>query len=222
MIAEDLLKSLERKLPEISTDSGKTMSFILQSLKDACAPFKTASKQPNLIPPLNENKLTQIFVEQVEVKIKNHPTIGVKNQYSDLFNGTRGIPDFYFHIVEEGVCHEALFVVESKRLPSPSFEKEYVIGENKNGGIERFKIEKHGKGFNQCGLIGFIEVNTPKHWLNSINSWILELSATEKHWSEDEKLNTIEILPDYSYLKSISKKVTSENVLLHHFWIDLV
>lgn len=32
-----------------------------------------------------------------------------------------------------------------------------VAGHNNNGGIERFKIGKHGIGVNFCGLIGFIK-----------------------------------------------------------------
>ncbi len=126
-------------LPEISSDQGKTISIIIEAIQAACPSFKKTITQKNLQLPLNENKLTQILVEQIEVKIKSQPAIGVKNQYSDIFLGTKGIPDFYFHTVEEGATHEPLFVVESKRLPSPTFEKEYVIGATKNGGIERFK-----------------------------------------------------------------------------------
>jgi hypothetical protein len=188
-------------------------------MKEVCLPFKKASTQPNLIKPLNENKLTQIFVEQLEVKIKSHPFIGVKNQYSDLFHGTKGIPDFYFHKVEEGVTHEPLFVVESKRLPSKTFETEYVKGETNNGGIERFKIDKHGKGLSECGMIGFIEAENFSFWKTSINGWIEDLSQSDKNWKNDEVLNEEENQPEYMYLKSVAHTITSRKVLLHHLWI---
>jgi len=218
MTAEDIIETKEN-LPEISAELGKTITIIVQAVKSSCVPFKKAIGQSNIILPLNENKLTQIFVEQVEVQIKSQLSIGVKNQYSDLFHGTKGIPDFYFHAVEEGVIHEPLFVVESKRLPSPNFEKEYVIGEKRNGGIERFKIEKHGKGLRHCGLLGFIEKFSSEFWFKTINSWILELSRTDSSWTKNEILEIKESMPDYLYSTSTAKRISTESVLLHHFWI---
>lgn len=219
MTAEDLNIAPNKDLPEISVEFGKTINIIVQAIKSTCVPYKRAVCQPNLNLPLNENKLTQIFVEQVEVQIKDQPFIGVKNQHSDLFHGTKGIPDFYFHTIEEGVIHEPLFVVESKRLPSPNFEKEYVIGENKNGGIERFKIEKHGKGLSQCGILGFIENYTPEFWLETINSWIFELSDQVNNWDKNEILKNKECQSDYFYSTSSAQRVSSPNVFLHHFWV---
>lgn len=221
MTAEDFNITQNKDFPEISVEFGKTINIIVQSIKSTCIPYKKAICQPNLILPLNENKLTQIFVEQVEVRIKDQPFIGVKNQYSDLFQGTKGIPDFYFHTIEEGVIHEPLFVVESKRLPSPNFEKEYVIGENKNGGIERFKIGKHGKGLCQCGILGFIENFTPEYWLETINSWISELSNLDNSWNKKEILENKEYQSGYFYSMSSARRgFSSSNVLLHHFWVD--
>jgi hypothetical protein len=219
MTAEDYNNTPDENLPEISSDPGKTIDFILQSIKAASSPFNIALKQPNLWLPLNENKLTQIFVEQIEVKIKSHQNIGVKNQYSDLFFGTRGIPDFYFHRVEEGVIHEPLFVVESKRLPSPNYEKEYVKGENENGGIERFKIEKHGKGLSECGLLGFIENGNYNTWILKINSWIKDISISDTTWNIDEEVKEIENKAAFVYLNSIAHTTSKKDMLLHHFWI---
>jgi hypothetical protein len=219
MTAEEINITANATLPEISSGSGKTIGIIIESIKAACTPFKKAVTQKNLQLPLNENKLTQILVEQIEVKIKSQPTIGVKNQYSDLFLGTKGIPDFYFHTVEEGATHEPLFVVESKRLPSPTFEKEYVIGETQNGGIERFKIEKHGKGLSQCGMIGFVENFTSDYWIKTINDWIIELSQTNEDWSDDEILAESTNVNNYCYSISKAKRACSDPVLLHHFWV---
>jgi hypothetical protein len=221
MTAEQFDISQNENQPEISSEFGKTIGIIVDSIKTACIPFKKAASQSNLKKPLNENKLTQILVEQIEVKIKTQYGIGVKNQYSDLFYGTKGIPDFYFHIVEEGVTHEPLFIVESKRLPSPNYEKEYVIGDNKNGGIERFKIEKHGKGISQCGIVGFIENYSTDYWMKTINCWIIELSQTKTNWYEDEVLIDPSCSDNYCYAISNAKRLNSDPVLLHHFWIVL-
>lgn len=219
MTAEDLNITTNVILPEISSDPGKTISIIIEAIQEACTPFKKASTQSNLRLPLNENKLTQILVEQIEVKIKSQPVIGVKNQYSDIFLGTKGIPDFYFHTVEEGATHEPLFVVESKRLPSSTFEREYVIGQTNNGGIERFKIEKHGKGLSQCGIVGFIENYTPDYWIKSINKWIIDLSHINSDWFEDEILVESSNSDNYCYSTSIAKRVSSDPILLHHFFV---
>src|SRR5690606_10369578 len=127
MIAEEY--SHIKLTPSLSNQEGKTITFITECVKKTCVSCKKALNQPNLKLPLNENKYTQIFVEQVEVFLKSHPNIGVKNQYSDTFNRTKGIPDFYFHKVEEGVHNEPLMVWEAKILTT-SFpkkrEKEYV------------------------------------------------------------------------------------------------
>lgn len=216
MIVEEL-KTNEK--PDISAKTGATVEYITKVVREACAPFKKASNQPNILKPLNENKLTQIFVEQVEVKIKSNPFIGVKNQYSDLFLGTKGIPDFYFHKVEEGVQHEPIFIVESKRLPSQTFKTEYVKGKRKNGGIERFKIEKHGKGFTECGMLGFIEKENFSFWLININKWIENLAKSDRTWNNDEVLKEIENHSEYMYLNSVAHTNSLKNVLLHHFWI---
>jgi hypothetical protein len=216
MIAEELI---ENEIPDISAKTGTTVEYITKAIKDTCAPFKKAANQPNILKPLNENKLTQIFVEQVEVKIKSNPYVGVKNQYSDLFLGTKGIPDFYFHKVEEGVVHEPLFIVESKRLPSQTFETEYVKGKKQNGGIERFKNEKHGKGLSDCGMLGFIEKENISFWLAKINKWIEDLSMSDVNWSKDEMVNELENRSGFGYLNSIAHTKSSKIMLLHHFWI---
>ncbi|WKS95924.1 hypothetical protein [Riemerella columbina] len=201
----------------------RTIDFINQCLKKSCKAFKKALSQSNLALPLNENKYTQIYVEQVEVFIKSHPNIGVKNQYSDTFFGTKGIPDFYFHKVEEGVHNKPIIVWEVKIL-SNSFgkkrEKEYVIGDNNNGGIERFKNEKHGKGLPECGLLGFVQDKDFNYWHNTINSWIIDLSKTNDIWKEDEILSMIEHNNEFCTFRSFAHR-SSDKVHLIHLWILL-
>ncbi len=221
MIGEDYKQA--GNLPSLTNQEGKTLNFIYDCLRKTCNPFKRASSQSNLNLPLNENKLTQIFVEQIEVFIKSHPNIGVKNQYSDTFYGTKGIPDFYFHKVEEGVHNEPIMVWEAKILSDTlglKREKEYVEGEKRNGGIERFKSEIHGKGLSECGLIGFIEKEKPSHWLTLINNWITDIATTNKSWKDDETLSELDSNIDYCFLESIAHRMTSD-IKLTHIWIIL-
>ena len=221
MLAEEY--SNINSTPFLSNQEGKTISFIYECLKKSFMPFKKALSQPNLKPPLNENKYTQIFLHQLEVSVKLHPNISVNNQYSDLFYGTKGVPDFYFYKIEQGVVNEPLMVWEAKILSTSldkKREKEYVIGNKNNGGIERFKTEKHGKGQNKCGLLGFVENENFKHWNTTINSWINDLTSTNIDWKKDEVLSEIETDIDFCVLTSIVHR-KSDDINLTHLWVSI-
>lgn len=219
MIAEEFDSNYE---PSSSIPKGTTLNYILKTLKEAPVGFKKALTNTKLIKPLNENKLTQILVEQINaILLEGGIPILAQNQYSDVFYGSKGIPDFYFSKIEKGKINEPLFIVESKVLPAPppkEREREYVIGDKNNGGIERFKSEKHGKGLDECALIGFIEKNDHDHWLKTINSWITTLTASTTQWKTDEVISSIHLDKNFAYLNSIAHKKSSD-LKLHHFWI---
>jgi len=219
MIAEN--DKIIQQTPVLTDCKGAIIATIIGCMKLAISPFKNARSQPNLHHPLNENKLTQIYVEQVEVFIKPISNLGVKNQYSDIFFGTRGVPDFYFHIVEEGKHHKPLFIVEAKRLPAPGQqrEREYVAG--RTGGIERYKRGSHGTGLDECGMLGFVEEDTFSFWEQNINTWITELSSTTAFWQPDEILGESEEEKDFATFRSIAYREHQEVISLHHLWIDI-
>ncbi len=222
MIAEEYYYNQE---PEISISKGKTISFIVNMIKEVPSYFLLALKNTDIIKPLNENKLTQVLVEQINaILLEKEFPILAQNQYIDLFSGTKGIPDFYFYESEKGKTNKPIFIVESKVLPTPlpkTREKEYVIGENKNGGIERFKIGKHGKGLNICGIVGFIENESFGFWQEKINSWIYELSNGDNFWNKDEKIIMKENLDISAFLNSIAHRKDDNDLLLYHFWIKI-
>lgn len=219
MIAEEFDSSYE---PSSSIPKGTTINYILKTIKESPVGFKLALGNPKLVKPLNENKLTQILVEQINaILLEGGLPILAQNQYSDVFFGSKGVPDFYFYKVEKGKTNEPLFIVESKVLPAPlpkEREQEYVIGNKNNGGIERFKSEKHGKGLDECGLVGFIEKSDHDFWLRTINCWVSKLATSTKNWKADEILNTLQVEKNFAYLNSIAYKKSSK-VKLHHFWI---
>ena len=208
--------------PTLSVQKGKTLRLIYKAMNEAILPFrKIVLKQDDLEKPLNENKYTQIFVEQVDVFLRQYPNIGVKNQYSDVFYNTKGVPDFYFHKIEEGRYNEPIIVWESKILNTHTKKerkKEYVVGNKNNGGIERFKTEKHGKGMCECGLLGFVENETFEHWHSQINEWIDALSNTDDNWYKDEKLHITKSHKDYCLLKSKVHR-TNDELNLSHLWV---
>jgi hypothetical protein len=223
MIAKEQQANDNSGNPALTGAKNTTLKKILACMSAAVAPFKEACRQPNLRQPLNENKMTQIFVEQVEVQLKSVANIGVKNQYADIFFGAKGIPDFYFHKVEEGRTHSPLFVVEAKCLPAPGNvaerRREYVIGRNSNGGIQRFKTEMHGRGLDHCGMVGFVKNETFQHWQTNINHWVTELSQSDEFWQEDEILNEAEAAIDFTVLESTAYTTSQRCVHLHHLWI---
>lgn len=224
MVAEEVLNTLEsRYIPQMSITGSKTVACIIKSFIKT-VPFFKACLLPEYLQNLNEDKYTQILVEQIDIQLRtlSYP-LGVKNQYHDIHYGGRGISDFYFHPLEEGRYTGSLFSVEAKRLPLPALprEKEYVIGTNHNGGIERYKLEIHGKGLLDCGLVGYIENESFEHWKDSINNWINELSEGTPGWEETELLDEINTQLEYSQLISIVLRKTESKLNLHHFWIRL-
>ncbi|TAE42479.1 MAG: hypothetical protein EAY66_00630 [Sphingobacteriales bacterium] len=124
--------------------------------------------------------------------------------------------------------------VEAKRLPTPPSTKreqtEYVFYKNpiKQGGIERFKTEKHA-GKEQLHfsiMLGYIREQTPQHWYTQVNKWIesqISISSNpEINWTNKDKLEH-----DTDFKKNKISKFTSEHsrktlkdLKLIHYWID--
>jgi hypothetical protein len=223
MIADEI--QVVEKYPELTDSKDETTRYIKESIINAIVPFKKSILEINIKGNLNENKLTQIFVQCIEYQIRRLcENIAVNCQYHDIFFNTKGVTDFYFYRCEETQKHTALFVVESKRLPPPSKkarEKEYVIGENNNGGIERYKIEKHGKGFCECGMLGFVEKQTFQYWQKTINLWIENIAKNDNNWKNDEILKMNNYSDDYCQLSSIIHRYNSDtDITLYHWWIQ--
>lgn len=227
MIADDFNIS-NQVTGNYSLPKNKFIDLIVISIRNTHQDFLKALKSEGLDENLNENKLTQIFVEQNDIHLRflNLP-IGVSREYSDVFYNTKGVPDFYYHYLELGKVNEPLFVVESKRLLSHSDkarEKEYVIGKTKsnnpNGGIERFKLGKHGIGLNQCGLMAFVEEQNNSFWFSKINNWIIELAQVDTIWNKNEILITNENFNIYNHFTSTLNRM-NDTIKLDHFWIEI-
>jgi hypothetical protein len=208
----------------LSGAEGTTIASIQQCMENTMPRFIMAKAQSDIKKNLNENQLTQIFVEQATLQIRKIcNNISILNQYSDTFYSTTGIPDFYFYLLEEGKTHYPLFVVESKRLPAPDHKKirenEYVKGDNNNGGIERYKIEKHGIHLGKSGMLGFIEKETHTYWIEKINGWIADLVGSDNIWKSDEILSYIKGNHEYCFLESVAHRISKNpDIKLYHWW----
>lgn len=118
---------------------------------------------------------------------------------------------------------ELIYCIEAKRLPTDKpngkREKEYAFG--KKGGIQRFKVNQHGKNrkgelLERNGMIGYVQNENLEHWYSSINNWI----ENEEEWGKSETLQKIDSVIIGKYI-SIHPRITGENVSLTHFWLNL-
>ncbi len=142
-------------------------------------------------------------------------------------------------------CTEVLYVLEAKRLPPPPSSarddrsREYVVSDwqhrderdkSRTGGIERFKERLHGSLFERAGMIGFIQDQTPDHWLTAVNSWIEDLVAQtiprhQARWTAMDLLSHLAVQPAaarlWQYRSSHDRSFDLPPIGLRHFWLVL-
>lgn len=223
MIAEDDIFNFSE--PNIGLPKNRMIFLAKECMVETVVYFKSYLRSGfHKKKRLNENELTQLFTKQTEILLrkKNYP-FNVEGQYQDVYNQSKGFSDFFFYPNEQNVELSSIYSVESKRLPSPEKkrEKEYVIGEKDNGGIERYKSEKHGKGLPECGLLGFVESQGFNHWHLTVNGWIDDLSQlTRTIWKVDEQLSASQYTTDYCVLHSVAHR-TNDDINLTHLWISI-
>lgn len=131
------------------------------------------------------------------------------------------------HSVDIGVYKSANLVltIEAKILPTPKGKNravsEYVFSLSGSGaGIQRFKNNQHGLNnddelFSLNAMLGYIRKKDFTHWLEQINSWIIEAG-----WSENEKLEKVSF-SETAILKSKHTRINGSPLTLHHFWVDI-
>lgn len=152
----------------------------------------------------------------------------------DLSN-SHGKPDIGVFLGAKGYSsNEAFFHIECKRLPTPSSggrsEREYVRGNNVDGGIERYKKEKHGAGLPESAMIAYIQTGNVSDWFSRINQWVNELIELnpdkEIVWSTNDmltkpRLRSKRYFDTGAYYRSLNSRINYDTIVLHHFWIQL-
>ena len=122
--------------------------------------------------------------------------------------------------------------IEAKRLPTPKErnrdEREYVFVDHAeyegNGGIERFKLNKHGEGLPISIMIGYVQEDDFDLWLEKVNNWLGLYSTTEP-------FHCLEVLQEhigkpgryYSHHErySVKERKWISPFDLYHFWIKV-
>lgn len=120
-----------------------------------------------------------------------------------------------------------ILAIEAKRLPTPGSGrvKEYILGNY--GGIERFKKEVHSQEIptSTALMIGYIQKNDSKHWLNKVNEWIGEQIVKSTNpdifWYQEDKLVLETTKNCITKLKSIHTRKVQTKLKISHYWIDL-
>lgn len=223
MVVDDFFEDNNCSSFELKISKNSIRQTILQSISNTAEPFVNAV-QNHENHDWNEDSLTQVFVGQNTVQLqKTSLPLMIAVQYRDIYHKTKGIPDVFYALIEEGIDHKPEFLMEAKRLPAPTSrrEKEYVAGTtpsgNPNGGIERFKLGIHGAGYSHCGMLAFVEENEFEDWFNTVNLWISELfpSSSKKEFLEIQEVKTY-----FNYYKSIAER-DNNNLHLDHFWIKI-
>lgn len=120
--------------------------------------------------------------------------------------------------------------IEAKRLPTPKErsrdEREYVFVDHAqyegNGGIERFKLNKHGGSLPISIMIGYVQEGDFDFWLEKVNNWLCMYSTTEPfHCLEVLQVHNGKSGRYYSHHERYSLKEHKwiSPFELYHFWI---
>ena len=129
--------------------------------------------------------------------------------------------------------YDPVLVIECKRLPAPSAEreKEYVSGQlldKITGGIQRFKLGHHGAKYELAAMIGYIQKQIDGGWIDTINKWIKEFAAKpigdDCVWADDEMLYLLVSNAETGVIKCNSKHRRTANngkIEIHHVWISM-
>ena len=130
--------------------------------------------------------------------------------------------DVGVNLYVEDNSSKLIYCIEAKRLPTGKREreKEYLFG--KKGGVQRFKVNDHGKSkdgnqlFPRNGMVGYVQENDFDHWHQKINEWIIN----EPTWSNTEILHKVSF-DTIAKLESSHERISKDNLKLTHFWINL-
>jgi hypothetical protein len=180
----------------------------------------TGKTEPNLNPDLP--KYLNACVRKTELTIQfaheepqgNRRSIDLSISYDDI--------EYYNDIIT---------VFECKQLPAKEKNRkdEYVTGhEQITGGIQRIKLELHGKRHMVVGMIGYVQKETCPEWQKVINECIDSLCGKPDEngliWDTNEHLTEIEYDIKHRKYHGISKhhRITVPDVIIHHLWVEMI
>lgn len=135
--------------------------------------------------------------------------------------------------------YDSLLLIEGKRLPAPakSRKMEYVTGGTDSegrpvfsGGIQRFKLGRHGADHKVAVILGYIQKQSPAYWHSRINDWVSELAGKGSpdgcKWTVADKLKSQQLDRRKSTARSQSLHKREPvhgggKILIHHLWVQM-
>lgn len=206
---------------------------VIELVKKALAPFARSVCEESISNENGLNRQLSIFISNIS-RLQNLPFFANSETMEDETKGDSPAPDIGIFLKTEDMANKPpkITVFEGKRLSKgigKMRKREYVIGHNEKtgkhvfcGGIERFKHSIHGRDLNCVGMIGYIQDETPAHWMNQINGWITELTR-HKHpldWKKEERLSQVAVAGKVLEYSSVVLRQT-DSLHLTHLWVDL-
>ena len=190
-------------------------------------------KKTTKIELTNEDDISQTLAIYLDRQSRKDNFLMVHFQYRYL--KTRLSSDFGLIEVENNAptdIDNAFFVIEAKWLPLPkpnkSREKEYVIGNPKGGGMERFKKGGHGTGLTKSAMVAYVQKENYPHWHKKVNSWIQDLIETSTSadivWNSADLLIFQNQFDTTSKYKSNNKRIhqgKTDDIQLLHYWLPI-
>ena len=173
---------------------------------------------------LNEKKLNENLSKYLSIKAHQRDMLfSFQHEASQEGESTVDICAY----LESNIDNITVF--ECKRLPIPkptSRKDEYVTGHKDiTGGIQRFKLCKHGKDHAIVGMIGYVENGTFDNHQSEINECISKLAGTtdenNAYWNYDENLKKIDLNNDKAKYKSVHDRLDADRIQIYHLWINM-
>jgi hypothetical protein len=201
-----------------------TIIFVYNQLSewrdDPMRPNKESEKQLNTDLP----KFLTSYARNFELNV---------NFFSEEPQGNNRTVDLVacYYDKDRGIYNVPITVFECKRLTvaiTGERKDEYVTGhEETGGGIQRFKLEVHGKEHEIVGMIGYVQTGTCPEWLETINTCIDDLSDKPDEnglcWTKDECIATVDHDEKNGkyYGKSLHQRKTRPKITIHHLWVNM-
>lgn len=222
-----------QKIGQPDLNTSKRAIDIVIAFLDVCLPLfpKYLQKYPPVSP--KEKRLSRKLATFLNDESRTRKSIFmILTEYDEI--ESERTDDFGFikfkNYREKRESDNAFFVMEAKRLPTPtppkSREREYVEGNL--GGIERFKRGHHGAGLAQSAMVAYVQNETCSHWHTKVNGWIQDLIdisvLPEIVWNSDDLLifqNQFDTTFKYQSRNKRIHQGKVDEILLQHYWLPL-
>lgn len=124
--------------------------------------------------------------------------------------------------------YEPVLVLEGKRLPAPSHdrEREYLTGlAQRSGGIQRFKLALHGSKLGRAMIVAYVQNGAMRGWVEQLNAWVDELAASPTNleaWDASDRLRDFEEHAGRTAsCRSDHARPSGPRIRLDHAWVDM-